>query len=152
MVTKLELLISTKLSVFNRSLFRSSLAAMNLGQCAFSSASGRDVFLRRVHGVTLRKKVHSCEIRKPAEYRATYHPNRKIPAGSATWPDCPTKDLRGKSSWLHPREREPKVDQGPGCMITSPTYCILVPPWCRTSITFWDCCWPWDISYETDKW
>jgi len=36
-------------------------------------------------------------------------------------PECPTKKWWGKSCWLHPRESDPDVVQGPGGVITSPT-------------------------------
>ena len=35
--------------------------------------------------------------------------------------DCPRKYWRGKPCWLHPREIGPKVNQGPGGVITLPT-------------------------------
>jgi len=41
---------------------------------------------------------------------------------SATWPEWLRKDWWGESCWLHPRETGPEVDQGPGGVITSPTW------------------------------
>jgi len=40
---------------------------------------------------------------------------------SAICSECPRKDWRGKSFWIHPQESGAKVDQGPGGEITSPT-------------------------------
>ena len=56
-------------------------------------------FLQRSHGVTLRDKVRSCEIRaalKVEPFSNELREHRYI--GSAMSPECPTKDLRGKSS------------------------------------------------------
>ena len=41
--------------------------------------------------------------------------------GSAMCPECPGAVWQGKSCWLHPRERGPVVDHGPGGVTTSPT-------------------------------
>jgi len=41
--------------------------------------------------------------------------------GSAMCPECPGAVWQGKSCWLHPRERGPVVDYGPGGVTTSPT-------------------------------
>jgi len=47
--------------------------------------------------------------------------NNRIPSyvGLATYPECPTKDRRGKSCWLHQRENGPEVAQGPVGVTTS---------------------------------
>ena len=36
-------------------------------------------------------------------------------------PECPRKELQGKSCWLHTKESGPEVVQGPGGVTTSPT-------------------------------
>jgi len=38
--------------------------------------------------------------------------------GSALCPECPTKDWRGKSCWINPRESNPEVVQGLGGVTT----------------------------------
>jgi len=78
--------------------------------------------LQRVHGVTLRDKVGSCEIRK----NLNVEPFLRIERPQLRWVShgpkkCPRKDRRGKSCWLHPRGSGLEVDQGPGGAITSPT-------------------------------
>jgi len=63
-----------------------------------------------------------------------FSPESRDPSyvGSATCPECPKKDWRGKSGCLHPRESGPEVVQGPGGVITFPT------------LHGWgDCSWPW---------
>jgi len=45
------------------------------------------------------------------------------------WPECPTKDWRGKCCWLHPRESDP--EQGPGGVITSPACLGPVLVWSK---------------------
>ena len=49
--------------------------------------------------------------------------------GSATCPECPTKDGRGKSCRLNPRECGPEVVQGAGGVTTSPTLLGPVLVW-----------------------
>jgi len=55
--------------------------------------------------------------------------------GSALCPECPTKDWRGKSCWINPRESNPEVVQGLGGVTAYPT--LLVPSWCGTNRTIW---------------
>jgi len=44
-------------------------------------------------------------------------------------PECPTKDWRGMSCWLHPRESGPKVVQGLRGVARSPTLLTPVLVW-----------------------
>ena len=45
---------------------------------------------------------------------------------AAMFPECPTKDWRGMSCWLHRLEGGPDVVQGPGEVITSQTLLCLI--------------------------
>ena len=63
--------------------------------------------------------------------------------GSAICLEYPTKDWRGKSCWLDPRESDPEVVQRPGEVTTSLT--CLVPSWRGSCRFIWNCCWPWGI-------
>ena len=58
--------------------------------------------------------------------------------GSAMCSECPKKDRRGKSCWLHPRESAPDIDQWPGGVTASPT--LLGPVLCGASRASWDFC------------
>ena len=94
---------------------------------AISSTSGREGFFPKVHSVTLRDKVRSCEIRKSLNVE----PLLRIERSQLQYivltmrPECPRKGWRGNSCWLHPLESGPEVDQGPGGVITSPA--LLAP-------------------------
>ena len=80
-------------------------------------------FLRRVHGVTAREKVRSCESRKAWNVEPlllqiersqlrfptlwlSAHVSSKLRylsyVDSDTWPECPRKHLQGNFCWLHP--------------------------------------------------
>ena len=48
--------------------------------------------------------------------------------GSATWPECPVKDWRGKSGWLHSRASGPEIDQGPGGLNASTLFGPVLEP------------------------
>jgi len=121
-------------------------------------------FLRRVHGVTLRNKVHSCEIRRGLDVR----PLSREPSyvGSAMCPEYPMKNWRGKFFWRDPRESGPDVVQGTGGVTTSPTLLGPVLVWSQQSYlkllltvryfgSSWGCC-PRDPPYRKrgrdDEW
>ena len=97
---------------------------MNVGiKNIIPSASGRDGFLRTVHGVTFRDKVCSCEIRRVLNDELLLLLKRcylrwfgHVTRMSEEW-------LGGNSCWLHSpaREIDPEVVQGPDEMHTSPT-------------------------------
>ena len=79
------------------------------------------VFLRRVHGVTLRGKVRSCEIRKAPNTE----PHPRIESSQLRWFGhvyWVSQDWRGWSCWLHPRESGPEVVQGPDRATASLTF------------------------------
>jgi len=88
-------------------------------------------FLPRVHGVTLRGKVRNPQ---SPECRTTSSESRGPSyVGSSMCPECPTKDWRGTSCWLSPRESGPEVVQGPGGVTTSPTLLGPVLVWSQQS-------------------
>ena len=124
----------------NRSLFRSSPMFPNLG----NDRNDRKNIISRVHGVTLRDKVSSCEIRsvlnvKPLlriersqiccvrhEYRMPHERlARQVQLGTPT----------GKRPRGHPRPRWSDY-------VSDLAWSRLG---CEPSKTVWNCCWPWGI-------
>ena len=79
-------------------------------------------FVRRVHGVTLRDKMHRFEIRKARNVTPLFRFERSQLRGPAMFPESARKDLRGKSCWLHWWDISREV-QGPGGVTTSSTLC-----------------------------
>ena len=109
-----------------------------------SGASGRDGFLRRVHGVALRDKVRSYEIRTALNvepFSCELRDHRYI--GSAVCSEWPTRDWRDESCWLKPRKRGSEVIQDLVWVTTYPT--LLFSSWCGARRTVRNCGWPWDI-------
>ena len=84
---------------------------------------------RYAPGVTLRDKVHSCEIRRALNVELL--PNRAIAASLVRpcVPECPVKDRRGESCWLNPRESVSYVAQGPSGVAASLTLLGPVLVW-----------------------
>jgi len=102
-------------------------------------------YLRRVHAVTLRGKVCSCEIRKtlndePLLQEVLY----LLWFGYASRMSQGRKDWRSKSCWLHPRGSRQRLSKDQLAQLHLRPH--LVPPWCEASRTTWDCCWSWDIE------
>jgi len=103
LVTKRKLSNIAKLSVFKSAFVRILTydpESWVMTEMKSQEQAAEMGFLRRSHDVTLRDKVHSCEIRRalkvePFSFELREH--RYI--GSALCPLCPTKDWRGKSSW-----------------------------------------------------
>ena len=62
---------------------------------------------------------------------------------SAMCPECPRKDWRDQSCWLHPRDSGPEIVQGPGVLITLPTRLGPVLVWSHQTWDYWK---PWSIS------
>ena len=95
-----------------------------------SGASGRDGVLRRVHGVTLRDKVRSCEIRRVVDVEP-FSSELRDPSyiGSAVCSECPTREWRDKSCWLKPRKSGSEIIQDLVWVTTSPTLLGLVLVW-----------------------
>jgi len=125
----------------NRSLFRSPPVVMSLGngwKSAISTTSEPLGFLRRVQGVTFYDKVRRCEI--SIRWMPSYITEARDFSCyvSGMCPECPRKDRRGKSYWLHSREIGPGVDQGPGSVISPPTWLDPVE-----EQTIWDWRWSW---------
>jgi len=87
-------------------------------------------FFRRVHGVTLRDNVCSCEMRRTLNVQPRLlRVMRPSYIGSAMCTDSPAKEWRNTSGWLNPRESGPDVVQGPGGVATSPTLLSSVFVW-----------------------
>jgi len=84
-------------------------------------------YWRRVRSLALRDKARSCEIRKTLNVEQLLR--TEISAMLAMWPECPRKNWRGKSCWLHSRENGPKVNQRPGDVITFQTLLSPVLVW-----------------------
>jgi len=71
------------------------------------------------HGVTFGDKV--CSVQSWMSSHFSRH------VGSALCPECPGKDWRGKSCWLHPWQSGPEVVQEPVRIITSRTLLGVEP-------------------------
>ena len=54
------------------------------------------------------------------------------------------QSCRGKPCWLNPWESGLEFAQGRGSWLHRRP--CLVPSWCGSNRTTWDCCWPWGIS------
>jgi len=136
MVTKRELSNTAKLSVF-QSVFVPILAygheSWVMIEKILSQVQAAEIgFLRMVHIVTFRDKRTAVRFAEPWISNHVSSESRDPSyVGSAMCPECPTKDWRGKSCWLKPRESGPKVVQGPRGVITSPTLLGPVLVWSR---------------------
>ena len=86
------------------------------------------ICLRRVHDVTLRDKVRSCEISRALNVEALLRIERSQLCCFGHVTRMTTKDWKGKSCWLNPQESCPEVVQGPG-VNTSPTLLGPVLVW-----------------------
>ena len=108
------------------------------GQCP------RHVPLAGVHGVTLRYKVRSCDIRKALDVELHLRIQRPQLRWLAIYPKCPGKDWKaGPAGYTHRKAtHSPTKDQVEWLHLRP----CLVPSWCGTSRTTWDCCWSWGIS------
>jgi len=70
-------------------------------------------FLRRLHGVTLRDKVGSSEIRKTLNVNPLFRIQRSQLRWCGQVTRMTKKDWQCESCWLHPRQSGPEVVQGP---------------------------------------
>jgi len=68
--------------------------------------------------VTLSRQVRSCEIRKALNIESLLGIGEPQLRWFSHVSRIPRKDWPGKSYRLHPRERGPEVDQGPGDYIS----------------------------------
>jgi len=81
-------------------------------------------FLRRVHGVTLRNKVRSCEIREVLTvHQAILRIKRsQLYVISTMWPECPGKIDEASPSGFTFGKAAHQVVQAPGGVIISPIW------------------------------
>jgi len=91
--------------------------------CQVQAAEVR--FLGRVHGVTLRDKVRSFEIRRAVNVEPLFLRIERSQLRCFSHVSRMPHDRLTRSCWLHPRESGPEVVQGPGGMTTFP---ILLGP------------------------
>jgi len=67
--------------------------------------------LQRVHGVTLREKVRSCEIRRTLKVEPFLHRIVRSQRWFKHVSRIPHESLRSKSCWLNPRESGPEENK-----------------------------------------
>ena len=139
--TKWELSNIAKLSVF-KSVFVPILMygheSWVMTERALSQVVTAEMgFLRRVHGVTLRDKVRSCEIRKAF----SVEPLLQIERSQLRW--CNHVSIMSQERfarqvyWPNPRESGPEVDQGDQVLWIH-LRPWLVPSCCGARKTIWD--------------